>query len=586
MATDILNVTFDGINDVPRLDGQNAREFFVTPSDGSFMDTYNIFHSVPGNDLDATANFTGSNWTIRFFRIAGEDHVTTIRDLDEGTGRKIDLMTLGYNSDVDLITTRVDFMFGWEGEKHDINLGEGTDRSVQSIHVFADLNIINTGSRYVGSIKTNNGDNVSRITVNEQGADSIVTGNGNDRIVINEGFVQSVRVNHGNDTVVLRDGGFIRSLDINNGNDRVTVNKDSRITSVDAFAGNKTIVVEDGGRIDQIRGGDGEAMSITLKGQARVETITAYNTGLTVETGDRFLQTIKGFDANTDLKIGSGGVGNIRFGGSGENKHKLVADGFVGAVDLDDQNSNPDDNQSSNLTFKFFFGNVRLGEDRDVVKAVGADAWGESISTNGGNDRVELDNIGAGYVHLGAGKDVISVQKLTDDDENNFYDNVQIKGGAGIDTILFNKFGGKVTFSLANSAGAQEISGNSRAFQVNGIENLTGGGKNDDLTGNAGNNVIKGLKGADRITGLEGNDLLIGAGGADVFVFGEDAGTDRIRGFQKGTDKIEIADHAGGFRSLDISRAGNNLEIDHDGGTIVLLGRGGANLSGNDFDFV
>ena len=124
MATERLNVTFDGVNDVPRLPGQSAREFFGTPPNTTFLDHYSVFHSVPGDDFEAMANFTGSNWRINYWQMAGEDNKTIVRDLDGGAERRVDLMVLGWNSDVELISTRVRYVFGWAGDEHSVKFGD------------------------------------------------------------------------------------------------------------------------------------------------------------------------------------------------------------------------------------------------------------------------------------------------------------------------------------------------------------------------------------------------------------------------------------------------------------------------------
>lgn len=99
--------------------------------------------------------------------------------------------------------------------------------------------------------------------------------------------------------------------------------------------------------------------------------------------------------------------------------------------------------------------------------------------------------------------------------------------------------------------------------------------------------MIVGRGGKDTIEGAGGNDTLVGSGGDDTFVFGANAGTDRVKGFKDGGDIIAIEDHQGGFRSLEISKAGKNLQIVHDGGTIILVGEAGeTKLTQADFDFI
>ena len=90
MTTQTLNVIFDGSTDVARLPGQSSESW----NDAS-LGYYNVYYSAPGpgDDLNATANFTGSGWRVKTLRIAGDDNLTTIRDLSNGAGRSYNVIT-------------------------------------------------------------------------------------------------------------------------------------------------------------------------------------------------------------------------------------------------------------------------------------------------------------------------------------------------------------------------------------------------------------------------------------------------------------------------------------------------------------
>lgn len=419
MATDRLNVTFDGVNDVARLEGQSIREFFGTPPNRTDMPHYSFYHSVEGNDLQAVANFTGSNWRINYWQMAGDDAMVTVRDLDNGADRRIDTMVLGFNSDVELTSTRVRYIFGWDGDKHSVTLGDEQQGSTGIIELYARVNEVTTGNAWVNAIVTGStveGGDVIRI--GSGGTGSISTGDGNDRVFLSDGFVRAVSTRDGNDKI---------------------------------------------------------------------------------QTGSEYVRMVDAGEGNDTITMGTGGAGVV-FGAGGNDK--FIANAMP----------NPD--------------------------------WGTSFWGDSGTDLIDFKQIDQG-----------------------------------------------VSFSLDNTA-FQEIGGyNPNTDRVGYIsasetENISGTRFADALTGNSANNKMVGRGGADRMEGKEGNDFLNGGGGRDVFVFGADAGTDRVKGYKRGQDTIEIADHSGGFRSLDITRAGKNLEIEHDGGTIVLIGRGGLELSGSDFDFV
>ncbi|WP_420410947.1 triacylglycerol lipase [Roseibium sp.] len=74
-----------------------------------------------------------------------------------------------------------------------------------------------------------------------------------------------------------------------------------------------------------------------------------------------------------------------------------------------------------------------------------------------------------------------------------------------------------------------------------GDDHLKGKGGHDRLLGGAGNDVIEGGDGNDIITGGTGSDILYGDSGADIFVFAAGAGTDEIKDFEVGVDKIDVS---------------------------------------------
>ncbi len=201
MATEILHVTFDGITSVPGLPGQSDRIWFGTPPALTHMSEYWVYHNQAGDDFLATAKLTGSNWFIKSFMIAGEDHHTTIKDADNGAGRVIDYMQLGRNSTVHLISTQVNFIDGWKGEKHAVWLGAAF---TETVRLQADLNIVVTGNGDVGTIETSG---KSIIDIGDVRAGQVRTGDGNDSITTGAVFAPDIRTGEGNDTVDLGTGG-------------------------------------------------------------------------------------------------------------------------------------------------------------------------------------------------------------------------------------------------------------------------------------------------------------------------------------------------------------------------------------------
>jgi len=451
----VLNVTFDGVNDVPRLPDQSDVEWY-----SKFIGYYSVYYAE-ADLFRANASLTGDSWTVKALRYGGERNKTNITDLDDGAGRRIDFLELGYNSDVDLISTRVRFIVGWDGKKHEVKLGNQQDGSTYSINLNAEENIVTTGNAYVQQINTGSyGESAigDVIRIGSGGAGQVQTQDGNDRVTITTGYVESISTGGGRDII---------------------------------------------------------------------------------KTNKQYVDFINSGDGNDTVNVGVGGA----------------------------------------MT-------VRTGDGNDVVNTKGG--WVGFIFTQDGNDTVKMGGGGGGQVRLGGGNDTV-ILSPTDPDYG-----LSIFGGAGTDTISFARFGTAITFTLdSNGAWQNPAAKNGNLdkpgkgfFQETYVENLVGGRKGDRLGGDDGDNLLNGGRGNDVLAGASGDDILIGGQGKDSFVFGADAGTDRVRDYSQSDDTLRIADHDGGFATLSIADKGKNLEVIHDGGTILLLGEAGTTLSAGDFDFV
>lgn len=592
MPTEFLNVTFDGTNDVPRLPGQSSVSWNTSGSRPT-IDRYSVFVEAP-DDLDATLNLTGSDWRIRMLQVAGDDHITRLVDLDNGTGREIEYLNLGYNSDVDLTSTKVRYMNGWEGEMHDINLGPQNDW-MHWISLGADVNVLDTAVGHIGGIEIYDGR--GDITV-RGGAGNIDLTNSDDRLVVDGGNVFSATMQGGDDTVIIRNGG--------------------RITALNDFGGSGDIKVLKGSRLDSFRGGEGD-VNISLKGNARAESIRVYEGDFTFSSSKGHVNSIYGWQVSADLTIGTGGIGQIKLDSDTLQSHTIVSNGYIGSLQTTDTRADPADDQSANVTLHYGAGTIRLGNGADTVATGdGENGWVELISTAGGNDVVTLGTGGAGAVHLGRGDDRLTVNELFYNGEEQ---GVVIRGSLGTDTLSFLPFSTGVTFSLLAEGAYQEVATGAGYFSEIGIENLTGSAFADSLTGDevanvllgkGGRDTIYGGSGSDTIKGDAGNDMLFGqlgkdtviggAGrdtidggfgndtlrgnaGADVFVFGNNSGTDSVMDFSDGSDLLRLVGHTGGFGDLTFSDSAGNREIEHDNGTIVLVGQAGLVLTQADFDF-
>lgn len=210
-------------------------------------------------------------------------------------------------------------------------------------------------------------------------------------------------------------------------------------------------------------------------------------------------------------------------------------------------------------------GNDKLdgGAGNDVLNGGAGD---DSLSGADGNDKL-LGAAGNDRMNGGAGNDSLAGQ-----DGNDFLiggtGNDTITGGAGTDSLL----GGDGRDILSGQDGNDTLQGggdNDRVNGGNGNDSVGGGIGNDSLYGGLGNDSLYGDEGIDLLRGDGGDDVLYGGGGADSlsggigndlldggagndvllggtgfdrFIFGLGYGDDRISGFQRSVDKIEIDD--------------------------------------------
>jgi Ca2+-binding RTX toxin-like protein len=93
------------------------------------------------------------------------------------------------------------------------------------------------------------------------------------------------------------------------------------------------------------------------------------------------------------------------------------------------------------------------------------------------------------------------------------------------------------------------------------------GGGGDVLFGGAGADTLAVGSGGDTLHGSAGNDLLSGGAGADRFVFEAGSGRDTIKGFDPGTDRLDIGDLSVALLRVN----GTTARITLRSGDIVIL---------------
>ncbi len=102
-----------------------------------------------------------------------------------------------------------------------------------------------------------------------------------------------------------------------------------------------------------------------------------------------------------------------------------------------------------------------------------------------------------------------------------------------------------------------------------GNDRVRGQEGDDILNGGAGNDKVQGGLGDDILNGGTGDDILQGWYGADTFVFEANFGSDLVRDFEVGVDKIDLS----AFELSSIDEVFANAR-EHNGHTVIDFGDG------------
>ncbi len=289
----------------------------------------------------------------------------------------------------------------------------------------------------------------------------------------------------------------------------------------------------------------------SYRGSDGVDTVS--NTGQMI--GDMDL------NAGADFYYGSSGVfaGKI-YGGNGN-------DTLVGGVANDRINGENDDDT--------LVGNA-----------------GDDVLDGGSGDDLLRGGDGHDTLTGGAGIDTLRGHQGNDVLDGGTENDV-LRAGAGDDTLL----GGDGSDTLRAGQGDDDLSGGAGQddlFGGAGNDTMSGDGQKDTLHGGSGNDVLNGGGGNDTLNGGHDDDVLTGGAGKDVFVFGRNAGNDRITDFANSNDTIDLT--AFGLKPSDfasiiapaLSNAGGgdtllNLADLGGQGSILIEGLAFADADASDF---
>lgn len=198
----------------------------------------------------------------------------------------------------------------------------------------------------------------------------------------------------------------------------------------------------------------------------------------------------------------------------------------------------------------------------------------DTLSGAGGNDRL-VARAGDDSLSGGDGDDRLGAGTGND----------TLDGGDGNDTLWDGDgndlhFGGLGLDVLVGRAGSDTLNGG------DGSDRIYGGLDDDALSGGAGNDYVYGGADNDTVSGGAGFDKLTGGEGADVFVIEPGTGTDVIRDFEPGTDRIDISALGLGlsFEHLIIEQMGPHTWIGfRNGEGLTLYTTDAASISASDF---
>lgn len=290
---------------------------------------------------------------------------------------------------------------------------------------------------------------------------------------------------------------------------------------------------------------------------------------------------------NGNDKIALGGGDDVGIGGSGN-------DVFWG------QNGN--DRLNGGAGFDTLYGNagddtLNGGNGKDYLNGGnGADTlrggnWDDYIEGNNGNDLIFGGN-GKDILYGGIGADTIRGGNWDDYIEGN-NGNDLIFGGKGFDTLDGGDGndtirGGGLHDSLFGGYGHDLLygdAGNDRLDGGHGNDVLAGGAGNDGLWGVFGDDILSGGGGNDYLGGGAGSDTLTGGEGSDRFIFNINQGNDVVTDFNAEVDNLKFNDVAGNQAGLTFSTVGDDLLIAYQGGSVLLEGNAGTNVSDLDLFF-
>lgn len=201
---------------------------------------------------------------------------------------------------------------------------------------------------------------------------------------------------------------------------------------------------------------------------------------------------------------------------------------------------------------------------------------GNEDGINGGIGDVTILNFGKifGGVSLSDGDDLIDTRKGVVKGA--------IEGGAGRDTFIISNSHTKIIevdyenlVDEVRSTASYTLSANVEDLTLLGKADIdaTGNDLDNTLKGNKGDNTLLGMAGKDFLTGGRGDDTMNGGADADVFLFGRKDGSDLIKSFEDGSDRLYIDGvfNEESFGALDVRQSKGDVVIDFGKGNEIRI---------------
>lgn len=393
------------------------------------------------------------------------------------------------------------------------------------------LNITNFKN---GSL-TLNDNNLGNASQDESAVDATtvtVTGTeSNDTITINSGKIKDVSTGKGADTVIIKSGvnvatlstgegadtidisGTVGTLDTGDGDDKIVLSSGANVATLDAGAGNDNIEVSSGATVSTINLGAGDD-TITLKSGA--------GTGITINGGDgKDTLTLDASSSSVDFtKITKiSGIEVLDISGSSTSGAKISYDSIK-------DNLNLTLSGSGSLT-------IDTGDNTDINLA---SFKGTSGQNSGG---ITLENINAGdTVKLNKTGGLTETIKLKGATGTGTDPHTTITGLASGDKLNYSgAFSGMTSGSFTSISQTTTISGSTKAYYFNNIENI------DFAEQNLGQALLNAISGANSsiskisVSSSAKAIFALNSGDGNAYLFSV-SGSNSTTGIEKATVKL------------------------------------------------